>query len=246
MTRRGELGPVSRESTAALIARQLRSAIMYGSLAPGSQLGEAELSAQLGVSRGPLREAMQRLVQEGLLRSERNRGLFVITLDANDVRDIYTARAAIERAAVSVILRRDRQVPVDRLAEVHRRMVEAAEQEDRAALSDADLAFHEALVAAADSPRLQRMHQTLLVESRMCITALEQTDRPLGEAVDEHGAILAALREGNRRKLDRVIEAHMDDALRRLAPEPDVEELSPSTAAPARRAAAKAKGRRTA
>ena len=69
--------PVSRESTAGIIARQLREAIMTGTLPPGTQLGETDLAARFQVSRGPLREAMQHLVSEGLLRSERHRGLFV-------------------------------------------------------------------------------------------------------------------------------------------------------------------------
>jgi len=231
MSERGMLAPVSRESTAGIIAGQLRNAIMYGSLAPGSQLGESELSARLGVSRGPLREAMQRLVQEGLLRSERNRGLFVITLDAADVRDIYAARAAVERAALSLILQGDRGVAADRLAEVHRQMALAASRSDFAALSDADLAFHQTLVAVAESPRLQRMHQTLLVETRMCITALQETYQLPEEVVREHGSIVDALRDGDRRRLDRQIEAHMQDALRRLTPNGD---QSPASA-PARK-----------
>ncbi|MDN5574145.1 MAG: GntR family transcriptional regulator, partial [Micrococcales bacterium] len=61
------LNPVVQESTPALIARQLRRAIGEGELAPGQQLNEAALSRSLGVSRGPLREGLQRVTQEGLL-----------------------------------------------------------------------------------------------------------------------------------------------------------------------------------
>src|ERR1044072_8287587 len=108
MSELGELEPITRRSTAAIIADQLRSAIMYGSLPPGAQLGAAHPAAKMGVSRGPLREAMQRLVQEGLLRSERHRGLFVIDMDAADVRDVYQARLAIERAACQLIMQGNR------------------------------------------------------------------------------------------------------------------------------------------
>jgi len=221
---RPEEGPlsllrVSRQSTPSLIAGHLRSAITHGVLAPGSQLGEAELAAQFGVSRGPLREAMQRLVQEGLLRSERNRGLFVISLEPEDVRDIYTARAAVERAAVSLIVKGDRHAAADRLKVVHDEMVVAAERGDRAGLSDADLRFHETLVGLSGSPRLARMHGTLLVETRMCLTALQNTDRPSAEAVEEHGELVEAVRAGDKRRLIRLIDAHMDDALRRLIPD---------------------------
>lgn len=83
-----EFAPLERQSTAELIAERLRIAIMRGVLAPGAQLGEASLAAQFAVSRGPLREAMQRLVSEGLLRSERNRGIFVIELTDDDVLDV--------------------------------------------------------------------------------------------------------------------------------------------------------------
>jgi len=209
---------VSRQSTPSLIAEQLRSAIMHGVLAPGSQLGEAELAAQFGVSRGPLREAMQRLVQEGLLRSEHNRGLFVITLEPDDVRDIYTARAAVERAAVRLIVKGDRNKAANRLHVVHVDMVTAAKRGDRGALSDADLRFHEALVGLSGSPRLARMHGTLLVETRMCLTALQNTDRPSADAVEEHGELVEAVRVGDQGRLIRLIGGHMDDALRRLIP----------------------------
>ncbi|MGH3907255.1 MAG: GntR family transcriptional regulator, partial [Pseudonocardiaceae bacterium] len=98
------LQPVSRRSTAAIIADRLRDAITRGAFPPGAQLGEVELAGWLGVSRGPLREAMQRLVQEGLLRGERHRGLFVVELGIEDVRDIYAARLAVEQAAARMVL----------------------------------------------------------------------------------------------------------------------------------------------
>jgi DNA-binding GntR family transcriptional regulator len=220
VTEPADLGPVNLESTASIIARRLRKAIMYGSLPPGSQLTEADLAAQFRVSRGPLREAMQRLVQEGLLRSERNRGLFVITLEPDDVRDVYAGRAALERAAVSLILRRDPTRAAARLANVHREMKRAAARADYTALSDADLRFHEVLVAESGSLRLARMHGTLLVESRMCMTALQNTYRLPDEVVEEHGAIVAALRSRDEARLLRLIEEHMYDALQRLTPQP--------------------------
>ena len=127
-----DIEPVSRESTAGIIARQLRDAIMNGSLPPGAQLGETELAARFQVSRGPLREAMQRLVSEGLLRSERHRGLFVIDLEPADVYDVYIARSAIERAAAVRIVRGDREKVAAALDETVEAMAAAAdEDEDR-------------------------------------------------------------------------------------------------------------------
>ncbi|RCW46027.1 DNA-binding GntR family transcriptional regulator [Halopolyspora algeriensis] len=213
----GELEPVQRKSTAAIVADQLRSAIMYGSLPPGSQMGEADLAARLGVSRGPLREAMQRLVQEGLLHSEPHRGLFVATMDADDIRDLYTARLAVERAACEQIIRYRRVEAVAELTAAHSRMVAAASRGDRGELTDADQEFHETLVRGSGSPRLQRMARTLLVEKRMCLTALQDKYPADAQAlVDEHRGLVAALEAGDELLLLTRLEAHMNDALERL------------------------------
>ena len=213
----GELEPVQRKSTAAIVADQLRSAIMYGSLPPGSQMGEAELASRLGVSRGPLREAMQRLVQEGLLHSEPHRGLFVTTLDADDVADIYLARLAVERAACERIVRHHRVEAVAELTAAQARIVSAAGLGDAIELSDADQEFHETLVRVSGSPRLQRMAQTLLVEKRMCLTALQDkyTADPQ-TLVDEHAGLVDAIESGDEALLLARLEAHMNDALERL------------------------------
>lgn len=179
MGRLGELEPVPRKSTVEIVSDELRSAIMYGSLEPGAQLGEAELASRLGISRGPLREAMQRLVQEGLLVSEPHRGLFVITLDEGDVEDVYLARLAIEREACRLIMARNRGEAVARLTDALDALVEAAGKRDRVAMSDADQAFHEVLVSSSGSPRLERMAHTLLVETRMCLNALQGGGEPV-------------------------------------------------------------------
>src|SRR5699024_5511734 len=103
MSTSGQLSPVPRRSTAEIIADQLRSAIMYGTISPGDQPGEAELAGPLAVSRGPRREAMQRLVQEGLLRSERHKGLCARELTPDDLHDLHVARLALDRTACEVI-----------------------------------------------------------------------------------------------------------------------------------------------
>jgi DNA-binding GntR family transcriptional regulator len=218
-----DLEPVERRSTAAIVADRLRAAIMRGVLPPGTQLGEVELAARLGVSRGPLREAMQRLVAEGLLRSERNRGLFVRDLDAADVRDVYTARTAIERAAGLLLIAGDRAAATDRLSSALARM--EAVTGDPVALADADHHFHAEFVAASGSPRLRRMADVLLVETRMCLAALQDTLPPAEALIGEHRQLRDAVRDGDAERLGAVLEAHMADAVERI--------LAPTESAPA-------------
>lgn len=208
--------PVNQQSTAEMIAERLREAIMRGALAPGAQLGEADLATSFGVSRGPVREAMQRLVQEGLLFSIRNRGIFVIELTTDDVLDIYRARTALEGGALDLILDGRREIAYAALQPSVTAMRRAAEAGDAPGVSDADQAFHEALVTATDSPRLVRAARTLLIETRMCLGALQTTYPDLREQAREHIELHEAIGTGSPERARVLLVEHMDDAVRRL------------------------------
>ena len=216
MPQRYSLEPVVQESTPSIIARKLRYAIAHGEVTPGSQLGEAELARELGVSRGPLREAMQRLTQEGLLVSIRNRGLFVIDMTDAEIRDMYVLRTAIESAACQLLVRTD---PVaagnDLLAKVTE-LEEAVATGSRAAIDDADIAFHERLVALSNSPRLARSHSTLMTETRMGQTVLQNSPRVNSEWISEHRGIAEAVLTGDGPLAERRLSKQADRELTRL------------------------------
>ena len=206
--------PLAQESTPSIIADKLRKAIGHGELKPGAQLGEADLARKLGVSRGPLREGMQRLTQEGLLVSIRNRGLFVTDMTPDDIRDMYLAREAVERAAIQKILCGDHASAGTALCAVADRMLAA--DGDPAAIGELDIEFHELLVRLAGSPRLSRMHQTSIIETRMCIHALEETYLAVDARAIEHNNLGEAIRDGDAERAERLLIAHMDDAIERL------------------------------
>ncbi len=208
--------PLVQESTPSIIADKLRQAISHGELPAGMQLGEAELARQLGVSRGPLREGLQRLTQEGLLVAVRNRGVFVIEMTPENVRDMYLARGAVERTAAAQIFLHEPTAAAEKLLSVIGDMSAAAESGDVSGVTQADIAFHELLVSLARSPRLTRMHKTLLTETQMCIHALEQTYANVDVRVDEHRAIAEAFGAQDPSLCDRLLVAHMDDAVERL------------------------------
>ncbi|KZM74827.1 GntR family transcriptional regulator [Nocardia terpenica] len=211
-----EFEPVNRQSTAEMIADRLRTAIMRGTLAPGAQLVEADLAAQFDVSRGPVREAMQRLVSEGLLHSIRHRGIFVIELTHDDVVDVYRARTAIEGGALELILDGRREIAYAALAPSVTAMTECAERGDAAGVSDADQSFHEALVDSAASPRLSRAARTLFIETRMCLGALETTYPDVREQVQEHIELREAIGTGALSRARKLLVEHMHDAVLRL------------------------------
>ena len=179
---------------------------------------ETRLAQRLGVSRAPVREALQRLIQEGLAVNKR-RGVFIRELTSEDVRDVYLARTACETAAAEAIMQAPDDVCWDVLEVALRSLEEAAADSDLRSTLEADRLFHEQLVEAARSPRLTRMFATLLVETAICLRRLEGAYTEGTHLVEEHRRILTALRAGDRDEVSKAIAAHMDDAVEHLTGE---------------------------
>ncbi|AEF41467.1 GntR family transcriptional regulator [Hoyosella subflava] len=204
---------IPRATYASLVGERIRSSIMDGRLRPGQQLNESELAASFGVSRGPVREALQRLIQEGLLRSEPHRGVFVPVLSSADVDDIYLARVALETAAVRRITETSRaELAYKVLDPIVRTMCDARDTGDRTEVADRDLDFHTTLVAAAGSPRLERMFTTVISETRLCVSVLTAAYGARDDLVDEHRTISEMIRDENAEGAVAVLTKHFVEA----------------------------------
>lgn len=202
-----------RATYASMVTERLRDTIVNGDLAPGSQLSEAELASRFGVSRGPVREALQRLIQEGLVRAEPHRGVFVPVLTEDDVRDIYLAREALESAAVKLIIASGgSEGAADELDKVVELMAAAEAADDWPSVGRHDLEFHSVLVAASGSERLQRMFSTVISETRLCLGVLTSADAR-SDLVEEHRQIAAMVRKGQPDKALAVLKQGFDDAV---------------------------------
>ena len=202
-----------RATYASMVTERLRANIVNGTLAPGSQLSEVELAHTFGVSRGPVREALQRLIQEGLVRSEPHRGVFVPVLSDEDVRDIYLARDALESSAVRHIIATGKSTEaaeqLDRLVKL---MQESEKANDWEAVGQYDLEFHTALVSSSGSERLQRMFSTVISETRLCLGVLTAADAR-SDLVEEHHQIATLIRDGRTDEALTVLKEHFDDAV---------------------------------
>ena len=187
MTAGAPIGLLPRVTLSGRVAGALRDAVLSGTVVPGAQMNEAELAARFGTSRGPIREALARLVQEGLLVSHPHRGVFVAELAEADLSDIYLAREAIEGAAMRRVLQRpDRLAVQARLETETDRMEAAMAADDWSGVAEADLAFHAALVGGAESPRLSRMFETVQAETRLCLHLLMAGYRASQHLGQEH------------------------------------------------------------
>jgi DNA-binding GntR family transcriptional regulator len=204
---------IPRSTFATIVTERLRAAIVNGSLEPGSQLSEVELANTFGVSRGPVREALQRLVQEGLLLSEPHRGVFVPVLTDDDVLDIYLAREALESAAIrSIVANGTSATASETLDQSVTEMEKAEAAGDWEAVGNFDLEFHVALVEASGSQRLQRMFSTVISETRLCLGALTSADTRT-DLVQEHRQICGLMQQGKIEQALAVLGKHFDDAV---------------------------------
>lgn len=218
-----ELGPVHRETTSSIIADRLRTQIMHGTYGPGTQLNEAQLATKLDVSRGPVREAMQRLVQEGLLVNRRHRGVFVCELNADDIVDIYLARGAIERVAAHIVAENADSESFAQLRTIVDQLDQIADDASWSVVADLDAEFHRTLVDASGSKRLIRMFRTLLTETRMCMSGLEWSYTMRRGLVEEHRELLDAIEHGSADEIATLVDAHLASAVEVLREGADAE-----------------------
>ena len=152
----------------ALAAEALRSMILSGELMPGDRLPENGLTAQLGVSRSPLREAMSVLEQEGLIVQEPRRGAVVTPLTAHDIYEIYTLREKLEELSVRLGVPVTEESRLDRLRTAYADL-EAAAGADQSENTRLSFEFHLALVGLAGHRRLEDTYRGLSLQMQLCM-----------------------------------------------------------------------------
>jgi len=141
-------------SLATLAQRELERQIISGELAVGAKLNESDIAAALGVSRGPVREAFRALDQAGLVRVEKNRGVFVRQVSLEEANEIYEVRAALEGLIGRLAAQRATSDEIDRLRGVVRRMQAMERSRRAAAYYPLNVEFHELLAQAAHNAAL--------------------------------------------------------------------------------------------
>src|SRR6476620_10278520 len=142
----------------------LRAEILSGRLEPGAELAEVALSEQLGVSRGPLREAIGRLASEGLVTVRPRRGAVVRSLSKEEFVELYQVREALEMLAVRLAVPRLGDDGVADLERLLAAMAAHAERGEVAEFFEANSAFHLRLVEAAGNEKLRELYDQLLAQ----------------------------------------------------------------------------------
>jgi len=188
----------------------LRTAITSGQLPPETPMVETELSEQLQISRGTLREAMRQLQQEGLLVAAARGRLYVRRLGPKEIEDIFAVRSALESLAASTLASRDdRAVAVDRLRGLLDLMAQAVSNEDLERRIEADLDFHRTLCQLTGNEMLLHTWQSLEGSIRMSIMYAGRAPALGNMDVDRHSVIVAAIASGDAAAAFAAVEEHL-------------------------------------
>jgi DNA-binding GntR family transcriptional regulator len=193
---------------------ELAGRILDGDFAAGEYLREIELSEQYRVGRHTLRAAFDGLVRHGLLDRARNRGVFVPQFTAEDLVEIYGLRTAFEVEAFRIVAAR-RTVPAA-AREALARYEELDERSPRRLVVEADLSFHNAIVAAAQNSRLTRAHAQLRGEVQLCVAQLGPGYATVSELGAQHTRLLDAIETGKPAVAEAAIRAHLEHSVSHL------------------------------
>jgi DNA-binding GntR family transcriptional regulator len=202
------LDPIELTPLRVQVAERLRSAIITGRLRPGEVLTEIGLAEQLGVSRAPIREAIQDLENDGLVETLPYRGRRVKPLTVREVSEIRDMRQLFEVAAVRRILARG--VAVDALWAPCRAMEAAAVSGDREALIAADEAFHRTLIQLSDHQLLAQLWAGLYLRIHQIMSLRHDRNVVLTDIAGTHPPIVEALESGDAVRAVRLVSEHFD------------------------------------
>lgn len=198
------------------VYRNLRERILQGSLPPGTRLVEASLAQQLGTSRTPVREAIHRLEQEGLVRPAGRRGVIVAGLDGADVQEIMGLREVLESHAAGLAAIRITGTDLQALERVLRRAERAVRAGDLPSLLRWNTRFHDGIIAASGSRRLRdlinRLSEVILTYRQLTLQVPGLPER----SHQEHVAILEALRRRDQEVAETLMRAHIRGKARTL------------------------------
>ena len=204
-------------SLASLAQRELERQIISGEIAAGTKLNEADIAGLLGVSRGPVREAFRALDQAGLVRVEKNRGVFVRQVSLAEANEIYEVRAVLEGLIGRLAAKRIDAEQLEQLRGIVKKM--AAHDRSRKAESyfALNVEFHELLARAARNQALLSNYRRVVNELDLYRreTISRSTDN-IPVSTREHEAIVNAVSQGDEKLTERLMTEHVLQSRERL------------------------------
>lgn len=207
-----EWAPLHATTLKENVTNLLRQAIIDGTLPSGEELNQAQIADRLGISRGPVREALGQLEQEGLIRIIPYKGVLVTPLTPTYVRELYSLRSALETFALRTGMERAHAGDLAELHEIVDCMRSAAERNDPQELAALDMRFHSSIIHMPRHNLLERTWTPLKIGVQRCLHTRHRIYESLDEVVGTHPELLEAMDRGDVEAAARILHQHIIDA----------------------------------
>ncbi len=196
-------------SLMSLVTSHIRKMIVTGEMALGASISERGISAELNVSKTPVREALAQLKNEGLVTIVPQSGVRVFTLSAREVRALSAYRIVLETAALRIAMAERREALLSDLEAIEARMRRALGEGDVRSYLDLDTDFHLAFFANCDNPYLQNAYGLYSAKIAALRTHLAKIPNHTSLSLGEHGEIVGTVRGGGIAQLLAILEKHI-------------------------------------
>ena len=203
--------PLDQQPLGHTIATVLSEAIISGQLRPGAPMVQSELAAQFGVSRAPLREALNKLSEDGLVVNVPYKGTIVAPLNRSDVEELRSLRIVLERFAASLLIERVTQEQLAELEAIFSEMRSAADHGDDTKFALVDLQLHTKICEFSGHELLFEVWQMYARRFRRVLSLRNQVNRDLQKLVEMHVPLLEALRDRDIEQIDAFYADHGAD-----------------------------------
>jgi phosphonate utilization transcriptional regulator len=202
-------------SLTTLVQQEIERAILQGEYAPGSKLIEATLAQKMGVSRGPVREAFRMLEEAGLVRNEKNRGVFVRDIPIEEAVEIFDLRAAMEELVGRKLAKDITPAQLKEIRALVDSMEKAVKAQDAHNYHLLNLKFHDRLVEMAGNGKLTDIYRKLIKELSLFRRLNLADGWLLPISAGEHRQIIKAIASGEADAAGRALFDHVMDSKER-------------------------------
>ena len=204
---------IDRTLVAEQVYEHLRRSILRGEMPQGSRIVEVHIAKSLGTSRAPVREAVNRLIQDGLLETRAHYGASVIKMTAEKAQKLYEIRVAIECVAIREVVRRRTSLSLVPLRRRIAEMKQRALANDLFGLVEAEMGFHEALWSMAGNPYLEKVAHMIGDQVRMALVLDNAGYANLNDVATEHEPLVDAIEAGDEGTAVQMLADHIMHSL---------------------------------
>lgn len=214
----GEISPFPPSNKRQMIQDTLQRLIVIGRLGPGTPLVETQLAAEFRSSQAPVREALMKLQETGLVVRNGYRGTVVATTSMDEAREMVAVRLRLETSGARRAAGRFDAAMRDRLAGLIGDMEGAAEAGDLFALTELDRAFHLAIFERAELPSLEPILTRCFLHVHRAALANPARARPMLQSARRHWSIVAALDSGDAEAAAAALAGHISNVIEGMPP----------------------------